>query len=431
MTGPVAPVLVTGGTGFIGSRLVEKLVRRGERPVRVLVRDFRRVSRIACFPVEMVRGDVSDRASVAAALEGCDAVVHCAHDFKGDRQSQRLSSVSGTENVCQEVLSQRIRRMVHVSTFAVYGDARDGALTEESEWGSGATAYASLKRDAERTVDRLHKTRGLPAVIIQPTLVYGPYSVPWTVNPALNICDHTVPLVDGGRALCNLLYVDDLIQALMRAVGAPGVDGERFLVSGSEPVTWKAFFSFFERRLGVGSTRDLTAGQLEELVRNRPVAPGNIGMLMRWLRDPKFVAGAARMPLVRASMRMTRLCLPDAAWTGLKRAVLTKRDRSPQRPGSVDRPVFLPDASQIAMWTAMAHVRIDKARRLLGYEPAFGFERGMDLAFQYVLWANVLGARFPLSPPVSSQSGTTRSAVSLHDQQPSDEALPASSVPGN
>ena len=92
-------VLVTGGTGFIGSRLVEKLVLEHQARVRVLVRNFVNAPRIARFPIEMVPGDLSDPVSVQKAVQNCDVVFHCAYDFAGNTEEQKRVGVEAHERL--------------------------------------------------------------------------------------------------------------------------------------------------------------------------------------------------------------------------------------------------------------------------------------------------------------------------------------------
>ena len=120
-------ILVTGASGFIGGRVVEKLVRdRGAR-VRALVRDVAGAARIARFPVELVRGDVTDPPSVRAAASGCQAIIHCAYGNRGSATERHAVNVAGTRNVLDAAVAAQVDRVVHLSTLVVYG------LTPEPE----------------------------------------------------------------------------------------------------------------------------------------------------------------------------------------------------------------------------------------------------------------------------------------------------------
>jgi len=85
---------------------------------------------------------------------------------------------------------------------------------------------------------------------VQPTIVYGPFSKPWTNAPAENLIYGTVILPDRGEGLCNAVYIDDLVDGMMQAATHPGAIGERFIMSGPEPVTWGDFFEAFAAALG-------------------------------------------------------------------------------------------------------------------------------------------------------------------------------------
>ena len=128
-------VLVTGGTGFIGGRLVERLVLEHSAEVRVLVRSFSRVPRIARFPIEMVRGDILDVASLKNAF-------HCAAiGGGGDKEMMRLVNVEGTRNVMKAALHAEAERVVHLSSLTVYGNRPDGDLDEDSPRRYGGYSY--------------------------------------------------------------------------------------------------------------------------------------------------------------------------------------------------------------------------------------------------------------------------------------------------
>ena len=247
-------VLVTGGTGFIGGRLVEKLVLEHRARVRVLVRNFARAARIARLPIEMLPGDLGDPAAIRAAARGCEIVFHCAYDFAGTKDQQRRAAIESTRGVAEAALKFGLTRMVHVSSFSIYAPMRDGDLTEDSPWPKCKNSYVLAKRDTERLVRQLHRRQRLPVVILQPTLVYGPFSSHWTIAPIQRLTTGLVPLLNHGEGYCNPVFIDDAVDAMILAAIRPGIDGETFLISGEKPVTWKDFYGAFENRLGIRGT---------------------------------------------------------------------------------------------------------------------------------------------------------------------------------
>ncbi len=375
-------ILVTGGTGFIGSSLIEKLVLEHDSRVRIGVRNFAKASRIACLPVELVSGDVTDKSAVENALRGCDVVFHCAYDFGGGRSGQRRVGIQGTRNVSEAVLREGVARMVYVSTFAVYSPWPDGELTESSPWPSRGNVYTQVKRTAERLVIDLYRRRHLPVVVVQPTIVYGPFSEHWTINPVNQLKTGLVPLVNGGEGFCNAVYIDDLVDAMILAATRPDVLGETFLISAEQPVTWKTYYDVLQEAIGVKATVEMSVQELEKLVRERARSSKTIPLLMSWARDPKVFSQLARLPLAQTSLKFLRRCLPDRQWESVKSGIFN--------PNGHSHPVLhIPDMS---LHQSRTRVCIDKAQERLGYIPKFDFERGMDLTTHFIRWANLAPA---------------------------------------
>lgn len=381
-------VLVTGGTGFVGGRLVEKLALEQRAHVHVLVRNFSNAPRIARFPVEMVGGDITDEAIVQKAVRGCDFVFHCAHDSRLGRDPQKLMAVQGTRNVSQAVLREGVQRMVHVSTVAVYGPTLDGDLAESSPWQPSGHNYVQAKRAAECLVLDLHQQKSLPVVVLQPTTVYGPFCKPWTLRPINDLKTGLVPLVNGGEGYCNAVYIDDVVDAMILAATQPDVLGEIFLISGEKPISWKTFYSAFEAALGIHATVDIAEEKLEEMRGKQAHSKSVTSQLLNLARDPKFVSRVSRMPPVRISLKILKHFLPEKQRQSLKSRMLrngSKRKRNKE----AGKSVHVPDETLLALYRSRTRVRIDKAQKLLGYAPRFDFEQGMDLTTQFIHWANL------------------------------------------
>nr|WP_175428841.1 NAD-dependent epimerase/dehydratase family protein [Azospirillum argentinense] len=219
-------VVVTGAAGFIGGRLVERLCLEHGAKVRCIVRDIAQAVRLARFPVEIVRADLLDREAIGKAVAGADWVFHCAYDVRSRRQN-----IDGMNALIDASLANGVESFVHLSTFSVYEPLPDGPLSEETRDGDRAWSYVQNKLDLEKMVlDAAHK-RGLPGVVLQPSIVYGPFCKPWTNAPAEMLLSGTVVLPQEG-GLCNAVYIDDLVDAMIAATRSPQAIGERFVISG-------------------------------------------------------------------------------------------------------------------------------------------------------------------------------------------------------
>jgi nucleoside-diphosphate-sugar epimerase len=383
-------VLVTGGTGFVGSRLVENLVLEQQAHVRVLVRNFSTASRLARFPVEMLAGDITDESAVHKAVQGCDFVFHCAHDARLGRDQQKFMAVQGTKNISEAVLQAGVRQMVHVSTVSVYGSTPDGDLTETVPWQPSDHSYIQAKRSAEQLVLDLHREKGLPVVVLQPTMIYGPYSKGWTLIPINDLKTGLVPLVNGGQGYCNPVYIDDVVDAMILAATQPGVQGEVFLISGKEPVSWKVFYNAFEAALGIQATVDISDERLIEMAKKTARRPGTMARFFRLARHPKVLSQVTSIPPVQGSLRILRKLLSEEQWQSLKSRVLPDGTNKPKQDGQSDPgPIHVPNETLLSIYRSRTWVRIDKAQEQLGYEPKFDFARGMEMTTQFIHWANL------------------------------------------
>ena len=246
-------VLVTGASGFIGSRLAARLAGEGRR-VRCLVRPSSDTSALARLPVELATGALDQEGSLRRASEGCEQIVHCAalvSDWATVAEI-RAANVTGTRNVLAAAAAAATRRFVHISTTDVYGHPGSGPLSEERRPAGFANWYAQTKLEAEAEV----LAARLPeAAILRPATVYGPGSVEVVGEIARAIEGGHMLLVDRGRALAGLCYVENLIDAIMLALDRP-LDARRtFNVTDELPVTWAQFTGDLARGLDAPRVR--------------------------------------------------------------------------------------------------------------------------------------------------------------------------------
>lgn len=243
-----ARVLVTGAGGFIGSRLCERLVERGA-DVRAFVRytSSGDAGWLDGSPVreavDVRRGDLADRDSVLAAVRDREIVLHLgaliAIPYSYDApESYVRTNVSGTLNVLQAVRETGARRLVHVSTSEVYGTARFVPMTEEHPL-QGQSPYSATKIAADKLAEAFHLSFGVPQVTLRPFNTFGPRQSPRAVIPAIAVqalAGDTIRL-GATSPTRDFVYVDDTVDAFMRAAVTPGIEGQTIHFGGGREIS--------------------------------------------------------------------------------------------------------------------------------------------------------------------------------------------------
>lgn len=230
-------VLVTGGTGFLGSSLVRELIARGAT-VRVLVRRQKQADEQWRLGAEPVLGDVTDRSALEAGLDGVACVYHLAGKLlePGEPPEQyRRTHVEGTRLLleCAKQVST-LRRFVHCSTTGVLGPTGDEPAAEEAPM-RPSNVYEATKSEAELAV-RAAIQLGLPGVIVRPGLVYGPGD--WhLVKFYSTILRRQFRPIGRRDVWLHPIYIDDMTDALLRCGSEPKALGECFNVAGHEVVS--------------------------------------------------------------------------------------------------------------------------------------------------------------------------------------------------
>jgi nucleoside-diphosphate-sugar epimerase len=217
--------------------------------VRALVRHGLAAPLRALSGADRVRGDVTNPESLARAAEGCDVVYHCAWGGAGLADGRRIN-VEGTRNVVRAAAAAGVRRVVHLSTMSVHGRRLPPVLHEDCPLVFSGEPYGVTKAEGERAAFELGTELGVEVVALRPTLVYGPDALLWVRFYLDRTLREQLLLVDEGRGIANLLYVDDLVDTMVAAAARPGVAGEAFLVSGDPPVTWREYIGHFARMAG-------------------------------------------------------------------------------------------------------------------------------------------------------------------------------------
>jgi nucleoside-diphosphate-sugar epimerase len=318
----VTVAFVTGGSGFVGNRLIRGLRKRGDA-VYGLARSDESAAKIERAGAEPVRGDLDDPEALRDAMRGADLVFHVAEMARGwgrPAEFERIN-VEGTRNVLWGMVHARVARIIHLSTAWVLSEGRPLVDVDETTpapkvaWGW----YHRTKLDAERAV--LASTAdGIEPVVVRPGLVWGPGDPRWRPGFVEAMETGRFRWVGGGRHLVSTTHVANLAHGLMLA-GDRGKPGGIYFVTDGAPVEFRDFATRYLATVGLTP-------------RDRSVSPGGA----------RFTSTAG-----------------EGVWSLMNL----------KRPPALTR-------TSVAVMGAECTVRSDAARDDLGYEPVIDVDRGME-----------------------------------------------------
>jgi nucleoside-diphosphate-sugar epimerase len=315
-------VLVTGANGFIGSHVVKRLAEDECARVRGFVRNVQpRSKHEESDPrIEYVRGDVTDWGAVVRAAAGCDIVIHAAacQPFAPFPPRARFMAVNvgGTENLLSAFAPGGEGRFLLLSTINVHGIPPPTDASAESPLRYSGDRYSDSKVDGERSAWKLAQERGIALTVVRPGCTFGPNGAAWTLQPLERIRRGLPVLIGGGRGICNLMYVDNLVDLIVAALKSDAGINQSFIGSQRPGVEWRDFFAIYGQMLG---------------------------------------------------MRPRSVPYPTAVLSGLFSSIY---ERATARPGPLTRP-------SVAFYTHRVTFNVQKNASLVGQKPRISFEEGM------------------------------------------------------
>jgi nucleoside-diphosphate-sugar epimerase len=319
----VSRVLVTGAGGFIGSHLVDDQLARG-RTVLAFDVNLDRLSHVRDHPrCRLVQADLRDRASIRSALDGVEIVFHLASAHLEVNKSDsyfREVNVDAVRQLLTVAVQSGARRFVHCSSTGVFGALRQLPADESTECHPDV-AYEVTKLAGERVVGEFRDH--LPSVVIRPAWVYGP-RCGRTLKLFRSIARRRFLMIGAGDNYRHPIYIDDMLAAFELAATREGIAGQTFIIASHQAVELKALIAEIVAVQGID------------------YRPARVPLAVMW-------------PVCFAAEKLS---------------------------GAVGRePPF--STRSLKVFTESASFRIDKARRLLGFEPHVALRAGLTSCFEH------------------------------------------------
>ena len=376
-------ILVTGATGFLGGRLTEQLLLSNKQiKVRALVHNPHHASRISNLPLERVFGDITSLEAMCAATQGCDAVVHCA-------LSNPAKTVRGTECIIRAALANRVKKFIHISSVAVYSysPSAESIKNEVSNYRHTGDSYCDSKIDSEKIAFSYYDSKKLPLVVLRPSNIFGPYSKTWTIDPIDMLKRKSCVLINGGFSPSNVVFVDNVVDAIKAAIENDDEIGQAFNISSDKVTDWRTFFLRYAKMfvnpppvLNI-KQEDVKAErqrQYSALLKKMVVSPRQIPAILTLLSDERKIARllVSLTPNLHVKNRAISQdsFLPSAAKINF--SVNAKGANSPILN-------HVPNRNLEKLFTLPYQYPIINAMNVLGYKPRVSFEEGMRITEEW------------------------------------------------
>lgn len=312
-------VALTGASGYTGRHVLRRLLGRGDS-VKALVRESAITPDLLSCGAEIVRGALGDADAARRLAEGCDALMHIAAVYRtaGHPDSYyREINVEGTRKLLEAASLAGVRRFVHTSTVGVHGDVKNPPADENAPI-VPSDIYQETKAEADAMAREFGRTHGLDVAIVRPGAIYGPGETR-LLKVFRSIARGRYAVVGKGTPHYHLVYIDDLVDGFLLALDRPEAAGETFIIAGP---------------------RSLSQDELA-----REVARATGGSV--W---PFHIPA---WPIQRLGDVVEAICVP----LGLEPPIHRRR---------------------VDFWVKNRSFSIEKARRLLGYEPKVDVTEGIE-----------------------------------------------------
>jgi nucleoside-diphosphate-sugar epimerase len=326
-------VAISGATGFLGSNLVGKFLAEGYS-VAALVQDSAKADSLPSG-AEAFIGDICDTSVISRLVSGADVVIHTVSNFRtasGPPESYHRINVAGTKAMLDAAIAAKVKRFVHCSTIGVHGHVKLTPGREDTPYRPG-DLYQRTKLEAEEFVHSMVSKSETEIVVIRPCSMYGPGDMRM-LKMFRMLAKGTFFKVGPCRENFHAAYIDDVVSGFLAAAQTPGIDGQTFIVGGGSYLSLDAYIDTAARAVG------------------------------------------ARPPALRLPYGL----LYGAAWLCEKVCV----------PFRIEPPLHV---RRVRFFKNNRAFSIDKARRMLDYQPKVDLEEGMRRTVQWYQSKNLLPAK--------------------------------------
>lgn len=246
-------ILITGAAGFIGSHLVEYLLKDGESVsrLRLVLLENESTKFLPRKDFDIVRGDIRNKDFVKKIMEGVEVVYHLAAiistSLDGDTYKKyKEINVDGTANLLEACAGQKVQKFIFFSTVAVYGLppwTGDILNWDESHAKTYSEMYGKSKFEAEKKVIEAHKKWRMPYAIVRPANVYGPRNFGQIYGLYKSIKNHQFFMIGNGKNKMHYVYVTDLVKAVRQIQLSPNRSGN-YIIASKEPTEFRNIVKF-------------------------------------------------------------------------------------------------------------------------------------------------------------------------------------------
>jgi 2-alkyl-3-oxoalkanoate reductase len=254
-------ILVTGSAGFLGKRLIHKLCEKGYTNIRCFIRSSQSIQKFNQikleFPavsLEFCEGNLTSQIDAYKAVEGVDYIINCATGKSGPIASMYFDTVVATRNLLEASKTKQLKRIIHISSFAVYGSANlksPAVINEntplENNFKRRNDKYSYVKSKQEDIVKLYEEEFNLPVVILRPGYIYGPGGE--QISGRVGIQLFGLYLNVGKSNLLPLSYIDNCADAIIQSMVEPGINGEIVNVHDNDLRTCNEFLRRYKKEV--------------------------------------------------------------------------------------------------------------------------------------------------------------------------------------